>query len=69
MSPTDAEARILKEKGFELDCFGGGYPGLVQVNGIRMFEHDAADLAHDRATLPLILERNKGKMFPDAPRQ
>jgi hypothetical protein len=60
-------ARLLKEKGVEL-----GSPVmregqlLIRVNNVFMFPMDADDLAHNRATLKQIIERNTGKVFPDA---
>ena len=59
--------RLLKEKGFEIGapCSREGQI-LVRVNNAFMFPMDADDLAHDRATLKQIIERNAGKVFPDA---
>ena len=40
---------------------------LRNINGTFMFRLDAVDLATGAATLEQIVERNKGKVFPNAP--
>jgi hypothetical protein len=64
---NDESARLLKERGFELGdaCIRDGQV-LLRINNVFMFPPDADDLAHDRATLKQIIERNQGKVFPDA---
>ena len=63
----DESVRLLKEKGFEIgaSCIREGQI-LVRINNVFMFPMDADDLAHDRATIKRIIERNAGKVFPDA---
>jgi hypothetical protein len=63
----DECVRLLKDKGFEI---GASYNRegqiLVRINNVSMFATDAEDLAHDRATVKQIIERNAGKVFSDA---
>jgi hypothetical protein len=39
---------------------------LSQINDVFMFQNDVLDLANGTATLQDIIERNKGKVFPNA---
>jgi hypothetical protein len=39
------------------------------INGTFMFRLDAVDVATGAATLEQIVERNKGKVFPNAPEE
>ena len=63
-------ADLLTGKGFTIGQTAIRTDGmaLVEVNDTFMFETDADDLAHGRASLEDILKRNDGKIFPDAPR-
>lgn len=39
---------------------------LIEINGQFVFRRDVLDLAHSRATLPEIVARNAGKLFPQS---
>jgi len=57
-------ASALRKRGFEVgdSCIRDGQL-LVRVNNVFMFPADAEDLAHDRATLKQIIDRNARKIF------
>src|SRR5579883_706743 len=61
--------RRLKERGYTLGDSAVRDDGrfLWQVNETFMFRQDAIDLATGAAMLGDILERNEGKVFPNAP--
>jgi hypothetical protein len=40
---------------------------LLLIDNVYMFRPDAVDLATGAAALDQIIERNRGKVFPDAP--
>ena len=64
----DESARLLTNNGFSIGRSAVREDGclLVRINDIFMFPQDAEDLAHGRATIEAILERNEGKIFPGA---
>jgi hypothetical protein len=47
------------------------YDGMMiyEVNDTFVFREDLQDLAEGTATIQEIIERNKGKVFPNAPSQ
>ena len=69
MTDDELEER-LKERGYEIGSSALSDEGMMlrNVNGTFMFRLDAVDLATGAATLDDIVHRNKGKVFPDAPK-
>jgi hypothetical protein len=40
---------------------------LYQIDGVLIFRSDAVDLVNGSAALDVIIKRNKGRVFPNAP--
>lgn len=68
MTDTELEEQ-LTAKGCRLGHSVMSEDGMIlrNINGTFMFRLDAVDLATGAATLEQIVQRNKGKVFPNAP--
>jgi uncharacterized protein YaaQ len=70
MTDTELEEQ-LTAKGYRLGNSEMSEDGMMlrNINGTFMFRLDAVDLATGAATLEEIVQRNKGKVFPNAPKE
>jgi hypothetical protein len=68
---TDEHAAKLRKRGHQLETVQvrqGDHAVLVEVDGVFMFEQDAVDVAEGRVTIEEVKRRNRGQVFPLAPR-
>ena len=70
MTEDELEER-LKERGYEIGPSTLSDDGMMlrNINRTFMFRLDAVDLASGAATLDEIVNRNKGKVFPEVPKE